>query len=149
MCSHPLAPNHPWTPGSTIPTQKGFRQERDTSNAISKTTGYQATKTSQHSCAQLSTHHRGREILPAGGWFRENGAEESPTMELEFPFPAHLHLLQQTHIALKKHPAEAVLSQLSLHSCWFYHVMTENRLFHHPVNQEQKEFLVFCIMTQK
>ena len=113
-------------------------QQRD--NTSSKPTAHQATKTS--SCIWPSLHCRGTEIFPAGVWFRENGAEESPATELEFPFPTHPHLHQpssaKTHIYPKKHPVEAVLSRLSIPPCWFYHMKPENRLFHQLLNQEQK-----------
>lgn len=142
VCSHPLTLNHSQTPGSSIPMQQGFVQERASSNTTSKPMGHHATKNSHCSCAWPSPGYRGKEILPAGGWFRENGAEEHLVAELEFPFPTYPCLRQpssaKTHISLKKHTTEAMLSWLSLRFCQFYHVKAENKLFHQPLNQEQK-----------
>lgn len=111
---------------------------------VGKPEGHQVAKTNQIIAFEpnrpLATG--GKKTLPAGGWFREKGAEESPGVELEFPFPTRPYLCQpssaQNHISLKKCSIKDIPRWLSLHSCRLYHEKAESSSFHQPLNLEQR-----------
>lgn len=135
VCSHPLASN---------PTQHNtgaarLYAEKNNNNTTLKPTGHQVTKASHCSCAwplHFSLHRQEdfaswKRVQKKRGW-------GMPSYGVGVSI-SHPHtLLPTTHISLKNHPSKAVHGQLSLWSCWFYHLKAENRLFHRPLTQSIK-----------
>lgn len=92
----PSGPQPPQTPHSTTLVQQGFMQKRTTVMQLQIQQGSRWPKpVIAPVLDHCFPHCIGRRILPAGGGFRKNGAEACPAMELEFPFPTHLHCRQQ------------------------------------------------------